>query len=159
MVAFEATGLPARRPNTMNALGLVINDIGLEPLMSSLLARLMAPLVAALFPSEMICTALDHHHSFMVRYKTQDQAAFASAASSTSSRQPSQEGTTGLDMHHDAAEATLNVCLGRGRFRRGLGVLWRSRHTRPSTVSTDSHTRDRACDLTSWPSSTRGRKY
>ena len=108
IIAFEATGLPARRPNTMNALGLVINDIGLEPLMSSLLSRLVAPLAAALFPSELICTALDHHHSFIVRYKTP-----------TNDKDKVADGTTGLSMHHDAAEATLNVCLGRESFKGG----------------------------------------
>jgi hypothetical protein len=51
--SFEATELPRRRPNTMNRLGLVVNEIGLEPLMSQLVERLVAPLCAALYPNEM----------------------------------------------------------------------------------------------------------
>ena len=98
---FEAGDLPRRRPNTMNRLGMVVNEIGLEPLMTELLERLVAPLCAALYPAEMVTCALDSHHSFVVQYKANGSDA-------------------GLDMHHDASEATLNVCLGR-EFR-GAGL-------------------------------------
>ena len=47
---------------------------------------------------------LDAHHSFVVQYK-------ASLA---------QQGDAGLDMHHDASEATLNICLGREFSGAGL---------------------------------------
>jgi hypothetical protein len=97
---FEASGLPCRRPNTMNRLGLVVNDIGFEPLMTDLLERLIAPMCQALYPDEIHTTALDHHHSFVVRYRND-----------SSFKQ--EDGNKGLDMHHDASEATLNVCLGR----------------------------------------------
>jgi len=52
--AFEATTLPRRRPNTMNRLGLVVNEIGLEPLMTTLLESIMAPLFKELYPNEMV---------------------------------------------------------------------------------------------------------
>ena len=95
--AFEVTPLPRRRPNTMNNFGLIVNEIGLQPLMTSLLELVIDPLCQALYPpSELVAQAgLDHHHSFVVAY------------------QHSPGGDTGLDMHHDASEATLNVCLGR----------------------------------------------
>lgn len=98
--SFEATSLPCRRPNTMNRLGLVVNDIGLEPLMTQLLNCLLSPMCAALYPNEMVVSALDFHHSFCVQYNTKSDA--------------------GLDMHHDASEATLNVCLGREFTGAGL---------------------------------------
>jgi len=101
---FEASAFPRRRPNTMNRLGLVVNEIGLAELMSDLLARLVAPLCAALYPAEAATAALDAHHSFVVQYKA-DLA---------------DEGDAGLDMHHDASEATLNVCLGRDFTGAGL---------------------------------------
>jgi hypothetical protein len=102
--AFEATELPRRRPNTMNRLGLVVNEIGLEALMTELLTKLIAPLCAALYPNEVATRALDAHHSFVVQYKA-DLA---------------HKGDAGLDLHHDASEATLNVCLGRSFSGAGL---------------------------------------
>jgi hypothetical protein len=33
---FERTDLPRRRPNTMNAAGLIVNEIGMHALMSDL---------------------------------------------------------------------------------------------------------------------------
>jgi len=96
---FESTKLPCRRPNTMNRLGLVVNDIGFEPFMTDMLELLIAPMCKALYPDEIVTCALDHHHSFMVRYRN--------------------DGNKGLDMHHDASEATLNVCLGRDNFTSG----------------------------------------
>jgi hypothetical protein len=59
---FEATPLPRRRPNTMNNFGLVINDIGMEPLMTVLLRRLIAPLASLLYTDEPFAASLDHHH-------------------------------------------------------------------------------------------------
>lgn len=115
--AFEATKLHCRRPNTMNKLGLVVNDIGLEPLLTVILERLIAPMCRSLYgntdDAAMITSALDHHHSFIVRYQAH-----------TSGRTPGssgadEDGRKGLHMHHDASEATLNVCLGRNDFSGG----------------------------------------
>ena len=66
--AFKRTGLPCRRPNTMNKGGLVVNDIGMESLMTDLLTTIIAPLAAAIYPQESFVTSLDHHHSFVVAY-------------------------------------------------------------------------------------------
>lgn len=98
--AFEASSLPKRRPNTMNNYGMVINDIGLKPIMDDLLQRVLAPLSRHCFPSEIFTNSLDHHHSFVVAYKGSELG----------------KGDRGLDMHHDASEVTLNVCLGREGF-------------------------------------------
>jgi len=98
--AYEATPLPRRRPNTMNRGGLIVNEIGLEPLMDLLLRRLIAPLAAHLYSAEPFAASLDHHHSFVVAYRHRGDEC-------------------GLDMHHDASEATLNVCLGREGFTGG----------------------------------------
>lgn len=126
--AFEGSGLPRRRPNTMNNFGLIVNEIGLEPLMSDLVASLLGPACRALFPEETrICGALDHHHSFLVQYR-------AAAG-----------GDTNLDMHHDASEATLNVCLGRDFAGAGLRFCGRNgsaRHRR--SQYTHAHVKGRA---------------
>jgi hypothetical protein len=107
--SFESSKLPCRRPNTMNKLGLVVNDIGLEPIMTAIVERLIAPMCKVLYgPSEEIVSALDHHHSFVVRYRRTDTPSGGD-----------NDGSRGLDMHHDASEATLNVCLGRDNFTSG----------------------------------------
>lgn len=92
--AFEATPLPRRRPNTMNNGGLICNDIGMHGLMTHLLHAVVAPLAAAAYGGrEVFARSLDHHHSFFVRYATADGA------------------DRGLDLHHDASEVRLHVCL------------------------------------------------
>ncbi|GMI16413.1 hypothetical protein TrLO_g12303 [Triparma laevis f. longispina] len=98
--AFEATTLPRRRPNTMNNYGLVLTEIGLEAYATSLLERIIAPLSARLWPEEVFSTSLDAHHTFCVEYRAEELG----------------KGDRNLDMHHDASEVTLNVCLGRGEF-------------------------------------------
>lgn len=115
---FEATDLPRRRPNTMNNYGIVVNEIGMERLMSQLLRRVVAPISAAAYPCEDVARALDHHHSFAVAYAAEG-------------------GDKGLDMHHDASEVTLNVCLGRsfeGATLRFCGQFGGADHRRTQLV-------------------------
>ena len=100
---YEATSLPSRRPNTMNKSGLILNDIGLEGLMTSLLQCIISPISRVCFAKEVFASNLDHHHSFVVEY----------SASTV-------EKDKFLDMHHDSSEITLNVCLGREFTGSGL---------------------------------------
>lgn len=86
---FDSTGLPAKRPNSMNKYGLILNEIGLEPLVSQLQAQLQ-PIGRAIFPG--VGSAWDDHHCFTVRYKEGEDL--------------------GLDMHTDDSDVTFNVCLG-----------------------------------------------
>jgi hypothetical protein len=99
---YEATVLPRRRPNSMNKYGLILNEIGMEPLMNDLLTKYVGPLCKSLYPDENVAVGLDHHHSFVVVYN--------------------QAGDNGLGMHHDASEVTLNVCLGK-KFE-GSGLVF-----------------------------------
>jgi hypothetical protein len=99
---YENSGMPLMRPNSMNNYGLVLNGpIGLERLMDSLQRCVVAPIAQALFGREAgEGDNLDHHHAFVVQYKpTQDK---------------------GLDMHTDACDVTLNVCLGKNFTGGGL---------------------------------------
>eukprot|EP00967_Tisochrysis_lutea_P138180 scaffold248999_cov30-Tisochrysis_lutea.AAC.1 len=121
--AFEATTLPRRRPNSMNRGGVVLSDIGMEPLMSELTRRLVAPLADAFYgDSEAFGRSIDHHHSFIVAYRH-------------------AEGDKGLDLHHDASEVTLNVCLG-GDFKGGAlrfcGQFGASSHRKTHCVADHS---------------------
>jgi len=119
---FQSTGLPARRPNSMNNYGLILNEIGLRPSLSALQAA-VHPLARALFPTE--GASFDGHHTFVVSYKpTEDR---------------------GLDMHTDDSDVTLNVCLGKDFEAAGLtfcGTMGAPDHRRESFRY--SHTRGRA---------------
>jgi len=86
---FYDSGLPARRPNSMNQYGVIVNDIGLEPFMNKL-QLLLQPLGRILFPGP--GSEWDGHHSFIVRYREGEDL--------------------GLDMHTDDSDVTFNVCLG-----------------------------------------------
>jgi hypothetical protein len=102
---FELTKLPKRRPNSMNNYGLVINDIGLAPWVDQLVDTFLRPLAEKLFPTEVVALGLDHQ------------------------LHRAQGGDVLLDMHHDAAEITVNICLGSDfagsglRFRRKNSVV------------------------------------
>mmetsp|Transcript_714 Transcript_714/g.1494 ORF Transcript_714/g.1494 Transcript_714/m.1494 type:complete len:511 (+) Transcript_714:83-1615(+) len=86
---FYASGLPARRPNSMNNYGIILNEIGLEP-MIDLLQRKLQPLGDLYFPGA--GNGWDGHHCFIVRYRENEDL--------------------GLDMHTDDSDVTFNVCLG-----------------------------------------------
>ena len=62
--------MPTRRPNTMNNYGIIVNEIGLGGFMTVLLERYMSILARYLFPNEAVSYGLDHHHSFIVQYKS-----------------------------------------------------------------------------------------
>lgn len=91
---FYATKLPARRPNSMNNYGIIVNEIGMKDAISAVQRIYIWPLASVLYPAE--GSEFHNHHSFMVRYKAQEDA--------------------GLDMHTDDSDVTLNVCLGREGF-------------------------------------------
>lgn len=98
---FEVSGLPRRRPNTMNNYGHIAHEVGMQRTMT-LLMQFIVPLVETVFPNETVAYGLDHHHSFVVQYISDHS-----------------KGDRGLDMHHDASEVTVNVCLGRDNFKGG----------------------------------------
>lgn len=86
---FYDSGLPARRPNSMNNYGIILAEIGLEPWVRSL-QDLVRPLGELLWPGP--GSGWDGHHCFIVRYREGEDL--------------------GLDMHVDDSEVTFNVCLG-----------------------------------------------
>jgi len=87
---YFATGLPVRRPNSMNNYGLIVNEIGLRPALTDFQQKVLRPLAALLFPE--IGQSFGAHHSFMVQYRPNEDL--------------------GLDMHTDDSDVTFNVCLG-----------------------------------------------
>ena len=110
---FQATGLPARRPNSMNNYGIVLNEIGMQPSLTALQQRVLQPFARALFPD--VGSQLDDHHTFCVSYRPEEDR--------------------GLDMHTDDSDVTLNVCLGREFEASGLtfcGMLGEPAHRQVS---------------------------
>lgn len=103
LTSFYASKLPARRPNSMNNYGVIVNEIGMEHMITSLQERVLQPLIAVLFPSE--GSELDGHHSFIVRYKNGED--------------------THLDVHHDDSDVTFNVCLTQNFTGAGLVLCGR----------------------------------
>jgi len=87
---FYGTGLPARRPNSMNNYGVILGDIGFEPMIDRL-QEMLQPLGELLYPGG-AGEVWDGHHSFIVRYRAGEDL--------------------GLDMHTDDSDVTFNVCLG-----------------------------------------------
>eukprot|EP00930_Biecheleria_cincta_P057624 TRINITY_DN43525_c0_g1_i1.p1 TRINITY_DN43525_c0_g1~~TRINITY_DN43525_c0_g1_i1.p1 ORF type:complete len:669 (+),score=104.34 TRINITY_DN43525_c0_g1_i1:37-2043(+) len=84
---FYASKLPARRPNSMNNYGIILNDIGLESLVFDIQDSVIQPLAALLLPLE--GSELESHHSFTIRYKGGED--------------------THLDVHTDDSDVTFNV--------------------------------------------------
>jgi len=107
---FYDSGLPARRPNSMNNYGIILNEIGLEPLIDGLQAMLQT-LGDMLWPGA--GSDWDGHHCFIVRYREGEDL--------------------GLDMHTDDSDVTFNLCLGLNFQGAGLqfcGLMGAPNHRR-----------------------------
>lgn len=94
---FAATGLPARRPNSMNNYGIILNEIGWKPMVNDLQNNVLAKISRHHWPH---IIPFDSHHTFIVRYKEGEDL--------------------GLDMHTDDSDVTFNLCLGRTFTGAGL---------------------------------------
>eukprot|EP00191_Tetraselmis_sp_GSL018_P013208 CAMPEP_0177578138 /NCGR_PEP_ID=MMETSP0419_2-20121207/175_1 /TAXON_ID=582737 /ORGANISM="Tetraselmis sp., Strain GSL018" /LENGTH=336 /DNA_ID=CAMNT_0019066535 /DNA_START=114 /DNA_END=1125 /DNA_ORIENTATION=+ len=106
---YYASGLPIRRPNSMNNYGLIVNEIGLSDTMTILQQHFLLPVAQLLFPRE--GAEFHDHHSFIVKYKEGEDL--------------------GLDMHTDDSDVTFNICLGRDFTGAGLtfcGVMGTPAH-------------------------------
>ncbi|KAL7535598.1 hypothetical protein ACHAXR_006597 [Thalassiosira sp. AJA248-18] len=107
----ERENIPVRRPNSMNNYGVIVNEIGMRPLISSFQHDYLWPLSRHLFPME--ASQFDSHHSFIVRYRAEEDL--------------------GLDMHTDDSDVTFNVCLGEnftGATLSFCGMFGASNHRR-----------------------------
>lgn len=86
----EVESIPVRRPNSMNNYGVILNEIGMRPMITAFQQTYLWPLSRHLFPAQ--ASQFDDHHSFIVRYRAGEDL--------------------GLDMHTDDSDVTFNVCLG-----------------------------------------------
>lgn len=77
---FYATGLPANRPNSMNNYGVIVNDIGLEPFITTLQQTVLQPIASELFKESAgpmkghPGAKFDSHHSFIVKYRADEDS-------------------------------------------------------------------------------------
>ncbi|KAL1524947.1 hypothetical protein AB1Y20_019823 [Prymnesium parvum] len=113
---FSASGLPAGRPNSMNNAGVLLDELGFSPdFLEPLLREYLRPLSSALPALASLGGAhLDHHKSFVVRYKMGEDEELAA--------------------HYDNSEVTLNVNLGR-EFLGGELVFYGPKEDRSASVS------------------------
>eukprot|EP00434_Breviolum_minutum_P044244 symbB.v1.2.039499.t1/scaffold6608.1/size16736/1 len=74
----------------MNNYGVIVNEIGMRPMITQFQQEFIWPIAKVLFPEE--ASQFDSHHSFIVRYTAAEDL--------------------GLDMHTDDSDITFNVCLG-----------------------------------------------
>ncbi|KAH7571058.1 hypothetical protein JRO89_XS05G0246100 [Xanthoceras sorbifolium] len=79
------------RPNTMNKFGAVLDDFGLETMLSKLMNDFIRPISRVFFP-DVGGSTLDSHHGFVVEY--------------------GMDRDVELGFHVDDSEVTLNVCVG-----------------------------------------------
>ena len=74
---FYGSKLPAARPNSMNNYGIIVNDIGLEPLIVALQRLVLLPLARALFSASDRgdpATGFDSTHAFVVKYRADEDS-------------------------------------------------------------------------------------
>jgi len=120
---FATTGLRARRPNSMNNYGIILNEIGWRPMVNILQDNVLAKISARYWPH---IAPFDGHHTFVVRYKSGEDL--------------------GLDMHTDASDVTFNLCLGKHFTGCGLkfcGFMGEADHRKHSY--TYPHEKGRCC--------------
>ncbi|CAD7923318.1 unnamed protein product, partial [Amoebophrya sp. A120] len=110
--------LKVQRPNSMNNYGVILNDVGLEPLMDAI-QNLLRPLGQARFGA--VGSNWDGHHSFIVQYSPRKD--------------------THLDMHTDDSDVTINIALGIGQFSgsevRFCGKMGKKDHRKNQCVYTN----------------------
>jgi len=113
----DASGFKIARPNSMNRYGMVLNDVGFQETMHSLMQRFVEPIARSVFPSlfkpgdeDSASRSLLSEHSFIVRYKAGEDV--------------------DLKTHRDDSDVTLNLCLGQ-RFE-GADVYF---HEAPTPCS------------------------
>jgi hypothetical protein len=64
---YSASGLPVRRPNSMNNYGVIVNDIGFAEMLDRLQREVLLPVAQCVFGAE--AEYFDTHHSFVVQYQ------------------------------------------------------------------------------------------
>jgi len=79
----------------VNNYGVIVNEIGMRTMITNFQQTYLWPLAKVLFPVQS-SPRFDDHHSFIVRYKAEEDL--------------------GLDMHVDDSDVTFNVCLGSPDF-------------------------------------------
>jgi len=79
--------IPVRRPNSMNNYGVILNEIGMRPMITALQQQYIWPIARVLFPTQ--GKVFHDHHSFIVRYQADEDL--------------------GLDMHTDDSDGEYSV--------------------------------------------------
>ncbi|XP_047141969.1 2-oxoglutarate and iron-dependent oxygenase domain-containing protein 2 isoform X1 [Hydra vulgaris] len=93
---FNSTNFPKGRPNTMNTLGILLGEIGFnESFLNEFRTRFLNPIFSILYPNCVGKSGFDSHRAFVVVYDCENQ----------------EVDDTGLSLHYDNSEVTINICL------------------------------------------------
>eukprot|EP00933_Yihiella_yeosuensis_P042628 TRINITY_DN37270_c0_g1_i1.p1 TRINITY_DN37270_c0_g1~~TRINITY_DN37270_c0_g1_i1.p1 ORF type:complete len:604 (-),score=104.76 TRINITY_DN37270_c0_g1_i1:283-1965(-) len=110
---FKGQSLPHQRPNSMNRNGVILNEIGLGPLMDRIIMIYLLPICKKLYP-EYLVGGLDAHHSFIVDYGVGKD--------------------TSLGVHDDNSEVTVNIALSEDYSGAELVLYHRARVEHPQQL-------------------------
>lgn len=88
---YESSGIPLRRPNSMNRYGVILSMVGFSNLINSIVGDVLNPLTRHLFGDFASPADLQENYSFTVRYK------------------PGMD--RNLTAHTDHSTITVNICL------------------------------------------------
>lgn len=92
---YEQSDAPKSRPNSMNCYGVLLDELGFYPnFINKLCKQYISPIARILYPEWCGENGLDSHRAFVVSYDYNES-----------------KDDTGLDLHYDNAEVTLNVSL------------------------------------------------
>ena len=86
------SGIPTRRPNSMNRYGFILEDVGLGVGIKHVMKKYFSPLAQMIFPTHITDSDTQDHYSFTIRYKEGEDLSLAP--------------------HTDASSFTVNLCLG-----------------------------------------------
>lgn len=110
---FKSKGLPHQHPNSMNRDGLILNEIGLGPLMDRLIKLYLGPVCTAAY-ERLLGDGFEAHHSFIVAY--------------------SMGTDTNLGCHDDNSEVTVNIALSDKYSGASLALYHHARVPHPQTI-------------------------
>jgi len=119
------SGIPMRRPNSMNRYGAVLATVGLKETFDHVAQDFIQPLIEMLFPDYISHEDACENYSFIVDYE----------------KDPTKDTDVDLKEHRDSSIATLNVCLGYDNFTGG-NLLFRADEKNPMCQCHCSHAYD-----------------
>ncbi|XP_063729486.1 2-oxoglutarate and iron-dependent oxygenase domain-containing protein 2-like [Symsagittifera roscoffensis] len=103
----ERSGIPLKRPSSMNRCGCNLAQIGMQPVFDQFCREFVSPIIEMLYPEYIALGDTCDNYPFTVDYR----------------KDPSKDFDVDMKHHRDSSLATLNVCLGY-KFTAGNLQFW-----------------------------------